>query len=65
MSDELIARMKARVEQVQKVLRLAHDPRMIAALQEIIDSGEADIRRLQAERDEPRPTNDVPRPEQH
>ncbi len=31
-------------------MNLAHDPRMIELIQNIIDSGEADIAKLQAER---------------
>lgn len=49
MDEEVIAHMRSRIQQLRKVMSLAHDPRMIAALQEVIDSGEADIKRLEAE----------------
>jgi hypothetical protein len=52
MDEELIAHMRARVRQLQKVIQLAHDPRMIEVLQQVIDSGEADIKRLEAEGDQ-------------
>ncbi len=42
--------MRARVQQLRKVMNLAHDPRMIELIQKIIDSGEADIAKLEAER---------------
>ena len=49
MDDDVIARMRARVQQLRKVISLAHDERMIVALQQVIDEGEADIRRLEKE----------------
>ena len=49
MHDEVIARMKGRVKQLRKVLDLAHDPRMIEAVQKVIDEIEADTQKLQAE----------------
>jgi len=51
MSDEMIARMRGRVVQVRRVMALAHDPRMIEMRQKIIDEGEADIAKLEAQRD--------------
>jgi hypothetical protein len=59
MSIDVIARMRGRVEQVRRVLSLAHDPRMIDMLQKIIDEGEADIAKLEAEKGA---TNHVPPP---
>jgi hypothetical protein len=50
MSVDVIARMRGRVEQVRRVLELAHDPRMIEMLEKIIAEGEADIAKLEAER---------------
>lgn len=47
MSEEVIAGMRARVQQLRKVISLAHDQRMIDALQQVIDSGEADIKKLE------------------
>lgn len=47
MSEELIDRMKDRVRQLRKVQQLAHDPRMIDAIQKITDEGEADIAKLE------------------
>ena len=50
MDEEVLAHMRARVQQLRKVKSLAHDPRMIELIQKIIDSGEADIAKLEAER---------------
>jgi hypothetical protein len=52
MDDRVIAHMRARIDQIRKVLALAHDPRMIEILQKVIDSGEADITKLEAEREQ-------------
>jgi uncharacterized protein (DUF305 family) len=49
-ADDLIAHMRGRLARVRRVLALAHDPEMITILEEIIESGEADIRTLEAER---------------
>jgi predicted nucleic acid-binding Zn-ribbon protein len=49
MREDVIAGMKARVQQLRKVISLAHDQRMIDALQQVIESGEADIRKLEEE----------------
>lgn len=64
MDDDVLAHMRARVAQIRKVLALAHDPRMIEVLQQVIESGEADIARLEADRAES-PNNDIPPPNQH
>jgi hypothetical protein len=48
--EDLLPHMRARIDQLRKVMALAHDPRMIQMIQEIIDTGEADIARLEAER---------------
>lgn len=50
MDEDVIARMRGRVQQLRKVISLAHDPRMIEIIQKIIDEGEADIAKLEAER---------------
>jgi hypothetical protein len=57
-NEEVIARMRGRVEQVRKVMALAHDRRMIDMLQKIIDEGEADIAKLEGEG----PSNEMPPP---
>lgn len=46
--EELLAHMRERLRQVRKVMALAHDQRMIEALQQVIETGEADIRKLEA-----------------
>ena len=51
MTKDLVDRMRGRVRQVRKVQQLAHDPQMIEMLQKIIDEGEADIARLEAEQE--------------
>lgn len=48
--EDLIPHMRARLDQLRKVMALAHDPRMIQMIQDIIDTGEADIAKLEAER---------------
>lgn len=48
--EDLIPHMRARLDQLRKVMALAHDPRMIQMIQAIIDTGEADIAKLEAER---------------
>ncbi len=58
MHDAAIARMRGRVQQLSKVIRLAHDPRMIEVIQKIIDEGEADIARLEAEQRSPEQMRD-------
>jgi len=64
MHDEVIANIRERIAQIRKVMALAHDPRMIEVLQAVIASGEADIERLEAERDQPA-KQEMPPPNQH
>ena len=49
MASELISRMRGRAKQLRKVKSLAHDPRIIEVVQQVIDEIEADIKRLEAE----------------
>lgn len=49
MHEELIAHMRARIRQVQKVMSLAHDTEMIVMLQKIVAEAEVDIARLESE----------------
>lgn len=63
MHDELIANIRARAAQIRRVIALAHDPRMIEALQKVIDEAEADIKRLEAENAQA--AHDIPPPSQH
>jgi predicted nucleic acid-binding Zn-ribbon protein len=64
MHEEVIANIRERIMQIRKVMALAHDPRMIEVLQEVIASGEADIKRLEAERDQ-LAKQKMPPPNQH
>lgn len=64
MHDEVIAHMRERIAQIRRVMALAHDPRMIEVLQQVIDSGEADIAKLEAERDQAA-KQEIPPPNQH
>lgn len=50
MDEEIIAHMKERMRQVRRIVELAHGPEMIAILNKVIESGEADIARFEAER---------------
>ena len=47
--QDMIARMRDRVQRVRRVAAMAHDPQMIQMLQQMADEGEADIKRLEAE----------------
>jgi predicted nucleic acid-binding Zn-ribbon protein len=49
MNEEVIARMRDRIDRVRKVIDRAHDPEMIAMLRQMISEAEADIRKLEAE----------------
>lgn len=49
MNEEVIAHMRGRIERVRRIIELAHDPRMIAMLDEMIEEAETDIKKLQAE----------------
>lgn len=51
MNDDVIAHMRDRVRRVRRIAELAHDPEMIAMLLKLAEEGEADIKRLEAERD--------------
>lgn len=48
MDDELVTHIRSRVQQLRKVISLAHDQRMIDMIQKVIDEGEADIKKLEA-----------------
>lgn len=48
MSDDLIPRMRERLEQLRSVKSLAYDPRIIEVIDDVIESGEADIRKLES-----------------
>ena len=52
MSEEVIANMRARIRHVRNIIKLAHDPKMIEALQMMIVQAEADIAKLEAEQAE-------------
>ena len=47
MHDEVIAHMRGRIARLRKVMGLAHDPRMIEAIEDMIKEAEADIRKLE------------------
>ena len=44
---QVIERMRGRVRQMRRLKNLAHDPRMIAIIDQVIEEGEADIRQLE------------------
>ena len=50
MHEEVIAHMRSRIEQLRKIIALAHDSRMIAILSDMIVQAEADIAQLESER---------------
>lgn len=47
MNDEVIAHMRGRIQRLRKVMGLAHDPRMIEILEQMIEEAEGDIRTLE------------------
>ena len=49
MSEEVIANMRDRIERMRKVMRLAHDPRMIELIEQMIAEAERDIAKLETE----------------
>jgi len=65
MHEELIANIRARAEQLRRVVALAHDQRMIEALQKVIAEAEADIKTLEAEQAQAQAPHDIPPPNQH
>jgi predicted nucleic acid-binding Zn-ribbon protein len=51
MHEEVIAHMRGRIQRMRKVISLAHDPRMIEMLEQMIEEAEGDIRRLEMDED--------------
>ena len=52
MNDEVIVHMCGRIERLRRIMELAHDPKMIVMLEEMIGEMEADIKKLRAGRPE-------------
>ena len=50
MNDEVIVHMCGRIERLRRIMELAHDPKMIVMLEEMIGEMEADIKKLRAGR---------------
>jgi hypothetical protein len=48
MSDDVIAHMRARIEQCRRLAKYINDPRTTEALLKMAEDGEADSERLQA-----------------
>ena len=53
MSDDVIAHMRARIEQCRRLAKYINDPRTTDALLKMAEDGEADIKRLQAGKGSP------------
>ena len=49
MSDDVIAHMRARIEQCRRLAKYINDPRTTDALLKMAEDGEADIERLQGQ----------------
>jgi hypothetical protein len=49
MHEDVIAHMRDRAGRLRKVIALAHDPRMIEMLEQVIAGIEADVSRLEQE----------------
>jgi len=52
MSDDVIAHMRARIEQCRRLAKYINDPRTTDALLKMAEDGEADIKRLRANKAE-------------
>lgn len=50
MDEELIAHIRDRVKRVRRIADMAHDPEMIRMLLKLAEEGEADIKRLEAQK---------------
>ena len=51
MSEEVIAKMRARVEQCRRLARATNDSRVAEILRQMADEGEADIEKLKAQQE--------------
>jgi hypothetical protein len=49
MADEVIAHMRDRIARTRRIIDMAHDPRMIQMLEDLIAEAEVDIKRLEGE----------------
>jgi len=45
--NDVIARTRDRISRARRVIELAHDPEMIAFLEQMIEEAESDIRRME------------------
>jgi len=60
MSDDLIKKMLGRINQCRRLAASTTDDKTAKILLQMADEGEADVRRLMAERGEAGPTNPIP-----
>jgi hypothetical protein len=51
MSDDVIAHMRARIEQCRRLAKYINDPRTTEALLKMAEDGETDIKGLEARKD--------------
>ena len=49
MHEDVIAHMRGRIRRIRKVIDMAHDPGMIAMLEEMVAEAAADIRKLETD----------------
>jgi hypothetical protein len=49
MDEEAIIRMRDRISRARRVIELAHNPEIIALLEELIEEAEADICRMETD----------------
>ena len=52
MHDEIIANIRSRVQRCRYLAGMINDPKAAEVLRQMAEEGEADIRRLEAERDD-------------
>lgn len=50
MDDDVILRMRDRIRRTRRVIELAHDPKMIAMLEQMVGEAEADLEILEQQR---------------
>ena len=60
MNEEVIAHIRERMATVRKIIRMAHDPRMIEMLEAMLVQAEEDLRKLEADPAEEAPPQPAP-----
>lgn len=48
MDELLIAKMRSRIERTRRIILMAHDPRMVRMLEDMVEQAEADLKKAEA-----------------